>query len=59
MEGEEEQEGKGEKEEKKKADSAVEVRICKERPMNAMDADCANITPGSAVIISQISQDIR
>jgi hypothetical protein len=53
------QEGKGEEEEREKSDSTVDVRICKERPMNAIAADRANITTGSAAIISQISQDIR
>jgi hypothetical protein len=45
--------------EKKKVDSAVNVRICREGPTNAIDADRANITTGSAVIISQISHNIR
>jgi hypothetical protein len=63
MEGKEGHEGKEEAKEKKiekeKADSPVDVRVCREQPMNAIDADCANVTTGSAAVTSRISQNIR
>jgi hypothetical protein len=48
-----------ESKEEEKNGSMLNVRVCRERSMNAIDADHANITTVSAAVTSHISRNIR